>query len=269
MSAFLNKLLEYLASAGVRILCGVVLLVVGWMLINKFIKAFDRIKKIQKLDKTVRAFFRSALNIVLKVILVIICATIFGVPMTSLVAILTTASLTVGLALQGGLSNIAGGIILLIIKPFKVGDFISVDGADGTVTDMNIFYTVLTTPDGKRVDVPNGTAASGKVVNFSVEPYRRVDVPFVVPQNTDITKLSDLLVDMARSNSLVLIDDAHYPMVKVMGYEEDGMNVELRVWTESATYWDAFFAMNEGARLVFNANSIRLSNRQLSFRIEK
>ncbi|MBQ8743065.1 MAG: mechanosensitive ion channel [Clostridia bacterium] len=269
MNAFLTKLLEYLASAGVRIFCGVLILVVGWILINKFIKAIDRIKKIQKLDKTVRAFFRSAINILLKLLLIVTCASIFGVPMTSFIALLATAGLAIGLALQGGLSNIAGGIILLIIKPFRVGDFISLDGADGTVTDMNIFYTILTTPDGKRVDIPNGVAASGKITNFSVEPYRRVDVPFVIPQNTDIAKLSELLIDMARNNSLVLTDDEHYPVVKLMGYEEDGIMVQLRVWTECANYWDTFFAMNDGSRLVFNANGVKLSNRQLSFRIEK
>ena len=269
MEAFLNKLLEYLASAGVRVLCGVALLVVGWILVNKLIKVFDKSKKIQKLDKTVRSFFKSATNIVLKVILVIICATILGVPMTSLVAILTTASLTIGLALQGGLSNIAGGIILLIIKPFKVGDFVTIDGADGTVTDMNIFYTVLVTADGKRVDIPNGVAANGKVVNYSVEPYRRVDIGFVVPHGSDVSKVSELLLSMARSNSLVYIDDDHSPIVKVVGYEEDGLNVSFRVWTENANYWDTFFAMTEGARVVFNANNVKLANRQLSFRIEK
>lgn len=269
MEAFLNKILEYLASAGVRILCAVAILVVGWILINKLVKVFDKAKKIQKLDKTVRSFFKSATNIVLKVLLIIVCATILGVPMTSLVAILTTVSLTIGLALQGGLSNIAGGIILLITKPFKVGDFVSIDGADGTVSDMNIFYTVLITPDGKRVDIPNGTVANGKVVNYSVEPYRRVDIGFVVPHGSDVNKVSELLVSMARSSSLVYIDDDHSPMVKVTGYEEDGLNVSFRVWTENANYWDTFFEMNEKARLVFNENNIKLSNRQLSFRIEK
>ena len=269
MNAFVAKILEYLASAGVRILCAGVLLIVGWILINKFVKIFDKMKKIQKLDKTVRSFFSSAINIVLKVVLVIICATILGVPMTSLVAILTAASLTIGLALQGGLSNIAGGIILLIIKPFKVGDFVSIEGQEGTVTDMNIFYTVMVTLDGKRVDIPNGKAAGGTIVNFSVEPYRRVDVCFVVPQGTDVEKVSGLLIDMAKENSLVYIDEEHEPIAKVTGYEEDGINIEFRVWTENANYWDTFFAMHENARVVFNANSIKLANRQLSFRIEK
>ncbi len=267
--AFLNKILEYLATAGVRLLCGVVLLVVGWILINKLVKLLDKTKKIQKLDKTVRSFLKSVIGIALKVILVITCASILGIPMTSLVALITTASLTIGLALQGGLSNIAGGIILLILKPFKIGDFVSIDGADGTVSDMNIFYTVLITPDGKRVDIPNGTVANGKVINYSVEPYRRVDITFVVPQGSDIEKISTLLIDMARYNSLVLTDDEHYPLVKVVGYEEDGISVSFRVWTDNANYWDTFFAMNEGARQVFNANNIKLANRQLSFRIEK
>ena len=267
--AFINKILEYLATAGVRLLCAGAILVVGWMLINRLIRFVDKAKKIQKLDKTVRSFLRSALGISLKVILIITCASILGIPMTSLVAIITTASLTIGLALQGGLSNIAGGIILLVIKPFKVGDFVSIDGADGTVTDMNIFYTVLTTPDGKRVDIPNSIAAGNKVVNYSVEPIRRVDINFVVPHGSDVDKISELLVSMARSNSLVLTDDDHYPAVKVTGYEEDGINVSLRVWTDNGTYWDTFFAMNDGSRQVFNANGIKLSNRQLSFRIEK
>lgn len=267
--AFINKILEYLATAGVRLLCAGAILVVGWMLINRLIRFVDKTKKIQKLDKTVRSFLRSAIGIALKVILVITCASILGIPMTSLIAIITTASLTIGLALQGGLSNIAGGIILLIIKPFKVGDFVSVDGADGTVTDMNIFYTILTTPDGKRVDIPNSIAAGNKVVNYSVEPVRRVDVNFVVPQGGDIGKISELLISMARSNSLVLTDDEHYPVVKITGYEEDGINVSFRVWTDNANYWDTFFAMNEGARQAFNANGIKLANRQLSFRIEK
>ena len=269
MEAFLNKVLEYLATAGLRILCGIVILIVGWILITKLVKTFEKTKKIQKLDKTVRAFTKSALNITLKTLLIIVVASIFGVPMTTFIAIITAASLAIGLALQGGLSNIAGGIILLIIKPFKIGDFVSIDGADGSVTDMNIFYTVLTTADGKRVDIPNGTVAGGKIVNYSVEKYRRIDISFVVPHGTDISKLAPLLTDMAKANSLIFVDDDHLPMVKVGGYEEDGLKIDFRTWTENGNYWPAFYAMNEGARLVFNANNIKLSSRQFNLRIEK
>ncbi|MBE6607392.1 MAG: mechanosensitive ion channel family protein [Ruminococcaceae bacterium] len=269
MEAFLNKILEYLASAGMRVLCGIVVLIVGWIVINRVVKVFEKTKKIQKLDKTVRAFTKSALNIVLKTLLIIVVASIFGVPMTTFIAIITAASLAIGLALQGGLSNIAGGIILLIIKPFNIGDFVTIDGADGTVTDMNIFYTVLTTADGKRVDIPNGIAAGGKIVNYSVEKYRRIDISFVVPHGTDVSKIDHLLADMARSNSLIFVDDDHTPTVKVCGYEEDGLNINFRTWTENENYWSAFFAMNEGARLVFNANNIKLSSRQFNLRIEK
>ena len=134
---------------------------------------------------------------------------------------------------------------------------------------MNIFYTILTTPDGKRVDIPNSIAAGNKVINYSVEPARRVDVNFVIPQGSDMDKITDLLISVARSNALVLTDDEHYPIVKITGYEEDGINVSFRVWTDNANYWDTFFAMNEGARQAFNANGIKLANRQLSFRIEK
>ena len=269
MEAFLNKILEYLASAGLRILCGLVLLIVGWIVINKVVKSFEKTKRIQRLDKTGRAFLKSAMNIVLKTLLIVVVASILGVPMSTFVAIITAASLAIGLALQGGLSNIAGGIILLIIKPFSIGDFVSIDGADGTVTDMNIFYTILTTPDGKRVDIPNGTVANGKITNYSLEKYRRIDISFVVPHGTDISKLAPLLTDMARSNSLIFVDDDHAPMVKVGGYEEDGLKIDFRTWTENENYWPAFYAMNEGARLVFNANNIRLSNRQFNLRIEK
>lgn len=269
MTAFVDKILEYLATAGVRILCGVVILVVGWILINKFIKAFDKFKRLQKLEKTVRTFFKSALNIALKTLLVVVAASILGVPMTSFVAILSTIGLTIGLALQGGLSNIAGGIILLIVKPFKIGDFIETDSACGTVLEVNIFYTVLVTADGKRVDVPNGIVTNNKLTNFSTEPYRRIDFSIVVPYGTNMDKVSEIITDMVRSNSLVYIDDTHVPMAKVGGYEEDGLKVDIRAWTENANYWPAFYALNEGTREVLSANNIKLSNRQINIRLEK
>jgi small conductance mechanosensitive channel len=246
-----------------------VILIVGFALTSFIMKRIKKSKGFEKLDVNVQSFLSNFLGIALKVVIVLTAVIVLGVPQASIVALLGSCGLAIGLALQGGLSNIAGGIILLIIKPFSIGDFVSIDGADGTVTDMNIFYTVLTTPDGKRVDIPNGTVAGGKIVNFSVEKYRRIDISFVVPHGTDVSKLAPLLADMARSNSLIFVDDDHAPMIKVGGYEEDGLKIDFRTWTESANYWPAFYAMNEGARLVFNANNIRLSNRQFNLRIEK
>lgn len=257
MEAFLNTIVSFLTTAGVRLIVAIVLFVVGWKLLGKLATGLAESKKLQNIDKTARVFISNFANIGLKIVLVVICASILGVNMTSVVAILTTAAAAIGLALQGGLSNIAGGIIILIFKPFQIGDYITCGADGGTVTDINMFYTVIKTPDNKVVNIPNATASNSSTTNYSREELRRVDVSMTVDFDANVEGIQALLRKIGASNELVLSDPA--PDAFIVNYGEKGIDLQLRVWTKNEDYWTVFFALNEAVKAGFETYDVKFA----------
>ena len=222
-----------------------------------------------KFDPTVASFFCTCINLLLKTILIVICVSIIGIPTASVVAVLAAASATIGLALQGGLSNIAGGILILIFKPFKVGDFIACDGEMGTVSDIGIFYTKIKTIDNRTAVIPNGVVSSNKLVNYSDEEFRRVDLEFTVDYSSNMNGVLLLVKSISEKNEKVIKDETHPIDVKIISYCDNGIKIVSRSWCKSTDYWDVYFDMMERVKKAFDENGISIPFQQLDVHMDK
>lgn len=244
MSELLAKIMDIGAHAGSKILLAIVVFAIGRIVIGKVMGALSRGKAMEKLDPTVRSFTVNFVKILLYIILIISIIGILGVPMASVVAVLASAGVAVGLALQGALGNLAGGIMLMIFRPFNVGDYVSAGDAEGVVKDITLFYTVITTIDNKVVTVPNGTLMNANVTNFTREPKRRVDLVFSCAKGEDVQKIQDTMVEVMKANPLVTSDPAE-PFAHISGGTNEAMEFTVRAWTDTANYWDTYFALNQ------------------------
>lgn len=258
MTQFLNFLAETATSIVLKLVIAILLVVVGFKLVDKVSKAIVNSKKMQNIDKTARSFVSSFASIGLKIVLAVVAISIMGVNMSSVVALLTTAAAAIGLALQGGLSNIAGGIIILIFKPFKVGDFVVACGESGTVSEINMFYTVLKTPDNKTVSIPNGSISNSTMQNLSAENLRRVDINVTVDFDANIEGVQALLKQIANSTDLV-VTEPEEPCAPIIGYSERGVDLCLRAWTKGDDYWTVFFALNDGIKAGFEKYDVKFA----------
>jgi len=263
MQQFLEQVIAFLTSAGIRLILALLVVIIGWILTNKLIKVIFNGQKISaKIDKTLVKFLGHFANIAIKTLLIIIACTILGVDMSSVVALIAALGVTVGLALQGGLSNIAGGIIILIFKPFKIDEFIEANGVLGTVTDINLFYTQLKTIDNKVIYVPNSSASNGNIVNYSRENLRRVDLEFAVAYGTNIEGVKALLLDIAKKNEYTL--DQPAATVQISALTDTEVKVLFRVWCKGAHYWDAYFTINEQVKNGFERFGVNIPYKQVT-----
>lgn len=243
MQEFTAKAVEILTQAGSKIILALIVFIIGRIIIGRILSIVSKSKAVKKLDPSVRSFINSFARILLYVILIVSIISILGVPMASVIAVLASAGVAVGLALQGALSNLAGGIMLLIFRPFNVGDFISAAGVDGVVKEMTLFYTVVTTTDNKRVTIPNGSLMNANVANFTAEDTRRVDLTFSCAKGENIQKLQQIMIDTMRKNSKVLNDPA--PFAQLSGGTNESMEFTVRAWTETENYWDVYFGLTQ------------------------
>ena len=242
------------ADMALKIIGSLALLFFGFFVIRRIMHVFDRYTERSKLDKGIISFLSSALSITLRFILIISVASALGVPSTSLIAILSSLGLAVGLALQGSLGNVAGGLMLLLFHPFRVGDYIKNDTVEGTVASMNIMYTQLSTFDGKRVIVPNSTLSNGVVTNFSAQPTRRVDITFPLAYETDVNAARALMRQIALDHPLVL--DAPAPDARMGGLDNGRITFTLRAWCKTPDFWTVTFDLNEGLKQAFDQSGI-------------
>ena len=258
-----NKIGEYLADTGINLVLSLILLIVGWKLINLLSKKMKEGKIFGKIEPTARSFMRSALTIVLKILLVITIAAMLGVPMTSMVAVVTSCGLAIGLALQGSLSNFAGGVLILVLKPFRVGDYI-VDGGtglEGTVEDIDIFYTKLATPDNKSVCIPNGSLSNSGITNVSAKGKRRLDFTVGIGYTSDIKLAKKLITDVISKREKVLKDEDVTVFVGNLG--ESSVDIGFRCWVNGADYWTEKWEILEEVKLTFDANGIEIPFNQI------
>lgn len=253
------------ADAALRILGAAAMVAGGWFVIKHAIRLFDRYSYSKKLDQGVMSFLSSLLKVVLRAILFIMAATYLGVPNTSFIAILSSAGLAVGLALQGSLGNFAGGLMLLTFHPFRVGDYIQTDQVAGTVTSISILYTQLNTFDNKLVIVPNSTLSNGVVTNFSALDTRRVDISFAVDADSAIDAVKGLMTRAAREHPLVLEDPK--PDARMSGMTAGLMNFTLRCWIKTPDFWAVTFDLNERLKNEFDMANIHLSPPQSKVQI--
>ncbi|NCP67245.1 mechanosensitive ion channel [bacterium] len=251
----LTMLVEYTP----KFISAIVVLVIGWIAIGFVMRGLRRFFNRVHLDPALESFIMSFSGVMLKIVLLVVVATMFGVQTTSLVALLGAAGLAVGLALQGSLSNFAGGVLILFFKPFKLGDYIEAQGVSGTVNNIQIFNTILKTPDNKTIVLPNGNLANDVLTNYSTEPFRRLDFTFGIGYGDDIKLAKDLLEKNVVKDERVISDDPdRKPQIVVGNLGESSVDIFCRVWVKTDDYWNIFFEKNEAVKEAFDKNGISI-----------
>ncbi len=230
---------------GSRLLLALVTLAIGWWITNKVSDRLARLVGLRVADPALQGFIRTLANIVMKVMLAISVASMIGIETTSFVAAMGGAVLAVGLALQGSLANFAGGVLILMFRPFRIGDWIEAQGVAGTVDSIQIFHTVLRTGDNKTVIVPNGNLSNGIITNYNRQPTRKVVFDVGVDYDADLQKAREVLLELAKDER-VLADPAPVAVVSTLG--DSAITLSLRVWVKTSDYWDVLFQFNELSR---------------------
>ena len=267
MENILKKLGDIGVSAGLKLLYAILILVVGIKLINFVLKLIKKSVLFNKMDKSLSSFLLSFTRIVLYVVLFMTVASLLGVPLTSMITLLGSAGVAIGLALQGGLSNIAGGIIILLFKPFMVGDYVDTHTDSGTVMGISLFYTTLKTPDNKIISIPNGELANKPVVNYSKENTRRLDINVDVSYKNDVELVKKVLNDLVKKEERVLSDKDIF--VGITSYKDSSIVYTIRIWVNSGDYWNVNFDMLENIKYAFEKNKISIPYPQMDVHIEK
>ena len=238
-----------------KVLLAIVVWFVGKFIVNKLLGLVGKIKVLDKIEPNTRSFVLSALKWLLYIILVVSIVAILGVPMASVITVLGTAGAAIALSLQGSLSNLAGGIMLVIFRPFKVGDFVEASGVTGTVKEITLFYTVLNTVDNCRINVPNGALMNANIVDYSAEETRRVDLSFASAKSEDPKKIQDLMLEVMGQNEKVLKDPA--PFARLSGGTNEAMQFTARAWCKTEDYWDVYFDLTQAITEKLGENGVQ------------
>ena len=238
-----------------KVLLAIVVWFVGKFIVNKLLGLVGKIKVLDKIEPNTRSFVLSALKWLLYIILVVSIVAILGVPMASVITVLGTAGAAIALSLQGSLSNLAGGIMLVIFRPFKVGDFVEASGVTGTVKEITLFYTVLNTVDNCRINVPNGALMNANVIDYSAEATRRVDLSFASAKSENPKKIQNLMLDVMGQNEKVLKDPA--PFARISGGTNEAMQFTVRAWCKTEDYWDVYFDLTQAITEKLGENGVQ------------
>lgn len=268
LKTLLSKLGEFASTAGLRLIGALLILTFGFKICKWLIKLLRKSRFFEKMDVGVQTFLSSLLNIVLKIMIVLSAIALLGVPMTNFVALLASAGVAIGASLQGSLSNLAGGLMILMFKPFQVGDYIDTAEGSGTVTEVTILYTILTTPDNRRIVIPNGAISNEAITNYSYHDLRRLDLTFSVSYDADVERVKNLLLETAREHSLVL-SEPDTPFCRLTEHGESSLNFVLRVWVKSENYWQVNFDLKESVKKALDENGIEIPYPQIDVHLDR
>jgi len=254
----LEQLIALLWDVLPNIITAFITAFVGWWVIRLVdigvAKFFDK----KDYDRTLEQFLEDFISIALKVILLVMVITQLGVETSSLIAMLGAAGLALGLALQGSLSNFAGGILILIFKPFKVGDFISAQGVEGTVNQITVFNTKLTTFSNQAVVIPNGNLSNDKIINYSSEPIRRENLIIGISYSSNIQKAREVILELCLNDSRIIKEEEKMPAVFVYELAESSVDLTIRYWTNTDEFWPTHFEMIENIKRRFDEEGIEI-----------
>lgn len=249
-----------------QVLLAIVFLVVGLWLIRVLVRGVGKAMQSRDMEPSLVPFVKSLLGALLKVLLVLSVIQMIGIQTTSFIAVLGAAGLAIGLALSGTLQNFAGGVMLLILKPFKVGDYIEAQGHSGTVRQIQIFHTILTTPDNKTIILPNAQVSTDAMVNYSTEAERRVDLVFGIGYGDDIDKARNTIQQVIDTDERILKEKPIQIVVAELA--DSSVNFKVRVWVMSADYWGVFFDMQEGVKKAFDRNGVSIPFPQMDVHMQ-
>lgn len=258
---FLEKALEFiqnidLQAIALKVLAAIVIYIVGTWLIGRVVRIADKIMAKRDYESSLRGFLKNLISWSLKILLIVAILGTFGVETTSFAAIIAAAGLAIGLALQGSMSNFAGGVLILIFKPFRVGDFIEAQGMSGTVKEIGIINTRLSTFGNQIAIIPNGKLANDNILNYSAENTRRENLTFGISYDSDIKKAKEILTDIVNNFDKVMKDPA--PQVMVAELADSSVNLSLRYWATNADFWDCRWHIIEEAKMRFDAEGIEI-----------
>ena len=262
LEGILNSLMTQGAALGWTLIKAFLVFIVGRLLINLVNKLIKRVLLKRDIDPSVKSFVGSLVNVVLTILLIISVVGALGVQTTSFAALLASAGVAVGMALSGNLQNFAGGLIVLLFKPYKVGDWIESQGVSGTVKEIQIFHTILTTGDNKVIYIPNGAMSSGVVTNYNTQTTRRVEWIVGVDYGEDYDKVQQIVTDILAADKRILKDPA--PFIALHALDASSVNVVARVWVNSADYWGVYFDINKAIYATFNEKGINFPFPQLT-----
>ncbi len=260
-SSVISTIADYCVRYGLKLIGAILVLVIGLWLAKVIVKLLGKSMIFKKMDKDVRGYMLSALKAVLSIIVLVTVVAIMGVPMASIVAVIASCGVAIGLALQGSLSNFAGGLMLMIFKPFRVGDYIAANGFEGTVEDIGIFNTALTTIDNRRVVLPNSTLSNSALTNNTYFDTRRVDLVFTAEADRDSDEVISVLKDMADSQEKRLGDRP--AEVRFDSFGDGCAKYQVRVWCRTADYWELLYALNHDGKKALAENGIKVPLPQL------
>lgn len=259
----------WLTSTGIKILIAIVLLIVSFALINwvgkKIIKRGEKLKAAKNIDTTAYRTISYVAKVAFKILVVLSLIAYLGIDTSAVTALIASLGVGVGLAVNGTLSNLAGGILLLFTHPFKDGDFISANGFEGTVEDIFICNTKIRTVDNKVVYLPNGKLSTGEIVNFTENDIRRVDLTYSIAYSDDFEKAAEIVKKVASDNPKILTDPA--PMARVSKHSESSVDLFCPVWCKTGDYWSVLFDMNENVKKAFDENGITIPFNQLDVHV--
>lgn len=262
LSKNFENILDTIATNSMKLIIGLLVLLIGFKVIRKIINNFVLFLEKREIDITLIRFLESLLGTGLKVLLSLtILVGYWGIELTGLTAILTSAGVAIGLALQGSLSNFAGGFIILLIRPFKVGDYIETGIYGGTVEQIGLFYTQLTTIDNKLILIPNGTLSNGSLINYSAKESRRVDMTFSVGYENDVIKVKNVLTDIINKNKLILDNPENF--IGISAHGPSSVDFIIKVWCKTEDYWTIYFELLEQVKIRFDEENISIPYPQM------
>lgn len=264
ITAFISQII---VSYGLRLIGAVIALVVGFWVVGRIKAGLVKLMEKRDVEPSLRSFLRSFLSVALKILVIITVLSMVGVQMTSFIAMLGAAGLAIGLALQGTLQNVAGGVIILLFKPFKVGDFIEAQGFLGTVAEIQIFNTLLTTVDNKVVVIPNGGLATGSLTNYSKMDTRRVDWVFSISYGETYGKAEGVINVLIAADNRILQDPA--PFVALSKLNTSSVDIVVRCWVNAQDYWPVFFDMNKNLYETFHQQGLVIPFPQMDVHIRQ
>ncbi|MCY1721015.1 mechanosensitive ion channel [Prolixibacteraceae bacterium Z1-6] len=263
-----NQLYGIITVYGPKLVGALLTLVIGMWVISIIQGILRRQFEKREMEPSLRGFLNSTIGILLKAMLWISVIGMMGVQMTSFIALLGAAGLAIGMALSGTLQNFAGGVMILIFKPFKTGDFIDAQGHAGIVNEIQIFNTILKTPDNKTIIIPNAGLSTGSMINFSTEQFRRVDLEFGIAYGDDVDKAKEVLMKLIKADERIINEPAE-PFIAVKALADSSVNLVVRVWADASNYWGIYFGLTEQVYKTFDKEGLNIPFPQMDVHIQK
>lgn len=262
----LEKFYEWASTSGLRIIFGLIIWWISFKIIKRLMKGLNKFCERRNVDVTLASFLDGFITICLKVLVILMVMNYVGLSTSGIIALIGSAGLAVGLAIQGSLANFAGGVIILFIRPFNVGDFIEGAGETGTIEKIGIFYTNMLTVDNKKILIPNGTLINGIITNYTSQDRRRVDLTFSVAYEEDVRRVKAILYDIINAEELILRDPE--PFAAVSEHADSSVNFVIKAWTKTENYWPVYYGLLEKVKIRFDEENINIPYPQMDIHLK-